>query len=120
MAQHWRSAAGNPGPLAANHFGPPCDECWLQEEEESRLEDQKTAFEMLGAKEMELVELLHAHQLHVSDSSHMEIAAAELHEAEVQSATERITELLLQHAKTQAAAIFSIAVSNPSRRPGFS
>ena len=83
----------------------------FQDEEESRLACEITAFEMLKAKEEELLELLHSEEIRGSDTAHLEIAATEVHEAEVQSATSRVTELLLQHAETKATAMINISVS---------
>ncbi|CDJ28973.1 uncharacterized protein EMH_0002640 [Eimeria mitis] len=85
-----------------------------RDEEESRLTGEITSFEMLSAKEEELLELLHTEKMRGSDVTHLEIAATEVHEAEVQSTTARVTELLLQHAETKAAAMISISTGGAS------
>lgn len=66
---------------------------------------------MLRAKEEELVQLLHLEHIRSTEVTHLEIAATEMHEAEVQSATARVTELLLQHAETKVTAMMNISVS---------
>ncbi|CDI84633.1 hypothetical protein, conserved [Eimeria praecox] len=85
-----------------------------RDEEESRLAGEIAAFDMLKAKEEELIELLHAEQMRGSDTAHLEIAATEVHEAEVQSSTTRVTELLLQYAETKATAMINISTGGAS------
>ncbi|CDJ50229.1 hypothetical protein, conserved [Eimeria brunetti] len=85
-----------------------------RDEEESRLASEISAFEMLKAKEEELLKHLHLEQMRGGDAAYLETAATEVHEAEVQNATTRVTELLLQHSETKATAMTNISTGGAS------
>ena len=86
----------------------------FQAEQESRLADEIAAFNTVGAKEEELLELLHKQRQCGREGTSRETAAAELHESEIQIATATNTALLLQHAESKATAMVNISVSGTS------
>lgn len=82
----------------------------VQVEEENRAAEENGYIQMLGAREEELLDQLNVQQLNSADASNRDAAAAEFHEAEVQTASAVNTERLLQQAESKATVILTISV----------